>query len=262
MGWGMYIITHSSNPQISQLEEKYHIAQKLGSAKDKLLSELHSNINLDPLNLVELGHDHDKIKLLDPDSLQEGVPEHDLEKDRSTQQLLRGSNTNSNGNNNDNNNSAKKHRKRIAYAITITKDGFFQDGAAVLAFSILKHSQRAQAKQGTSGLDLSLLAFVHPLVTTARPLLKQLGFAVIEAPLPINITAIHGKFLREKINNNGCCGASELIKLNAYRLTEFDRVVHMDAGKSKIEGIFSLYCWHLVSCVLHETALVIFYHIP
>ncbi len=56
---------------------------------------------------------------------------------------------------------------------------------------------------------------VHPLVTTARPLLAKLGYSVIEAPLPINVTAISGKFLREKINNNGCCGASELIKLNA-----------------------------------------------
>lgn len=31
-----------------------------------------------------------------------------------------------------------KKKKRIAYAITITKDGMFQDGAAVLAYSILE----------------------------------------------------------------------------------------------------------------------------
>ena len=33
-------------------------------------------------------------------------------------------------------------RKRIAYAISITKDGFFQDGAAVLAYSILQNSRQ------------------------------------------------------------------------------------------------------------------------
>lgn len=32
-------------------------------------------------------------------------------------------------------------RRRIAYAITITKDGFFQDGAAVLAYSIYNNSR-------------------------------------------------------------------------------------------------------------------------
>ena len=32
-------------------------------------------------------------------------------------------------------------KRRIAYAITITKDGFFQDGAAVLAYSIYNNSR-------------------------------------------------------------------------------------------------------------------------
>ena len=129
----------------------------------------------------------------------------------------------------------KARRKRVAYAITITKDGFFQDGAAVLAWSIIKQAQHS--KQDT---DISLVAFVHPLVVEARPLLRQLGFHVIEAPMPINITAIEHKFLREKINLNGCCGASELIKLNAYRLSQYDNVVHMDADTMVINPIDEL----------------------
>ena len=32
-------------------------------------------------------------------------------------------------------------KRRVAYAITITKDGFFQDGAAVLAYSIYNNSR-------------------------------------------------------------------------------------------------------------------------
>lgn len=113
-------------------------------------------------------------------------------------------------------------RKRYAYAITITKDGFFQDGAAVLAYSIMKYSQNAP-------YDISFIAFVHPNVTSSRPGLQRLGFHVIEVPIPINVSAIKFDFLREKINKNGCCGSSELIKLTAYRLMQYDRVVHLDA---------------------------------
>lgn len=101
-------------------------------------------------------------------------------------------------------------RKRIAYAITITKDGFFQDGAAVLVYSILKSSVN-------SPYDISFVAFVHPNVTLARDGLTKIGFHVIEVPIPINTSAIKYDFLREKINKNGCCGASEMIKLSSYR---------------------------------------------
>ena len=147
-------------------------------------------------------------------------------------------------------------RAKVAYVITITKDGRFGDGAAVLAYSIMKNSQQGVGTQeplgitalrGSSGsssssssgdsggggvaapdYDISLIALVHPLVKE-RGVLVKLGYHVIEVPLPINITAIDGKFLREHINNNGCCGATELIKLSSYRLTQYDRVVHMDA---------------------------------
>jgi hypothetical protein len=104
----------------------------------------------------------------------------------------------------------KNKRRRIAYAITITKDGHFQDGAAVLAYSIYTVSKGKD-------FDVSLVAFVHPNVTTSRPALQRLGYHVIVCPTPINSTAIPWAFLRDHINKNGCCGASELIKLNSYR---------------------------------------------
>jgi hypothetical protein len=116
----------------------------------------------------------------------------------------------------------KPKRKRYAYAITITKDGFFQDGAAVLAYSIMKYSWNAT-------YDISFVAFVHPNVTLARPGLAKLGFHVIEVPIPVNRTAIKFDFLREKIDKNGCCGSAEMIKVTAYRLTQYERVIHLDA---------------------------------
>ena len=124
-------------------------------------------------------------------------------------------------------------RRRIAYAITMTKDGPFQDGAAVLAYSILRISKNKD-------YDTSLVAFIHPEVVTSRPILQRLGFHVIECPTPINTTAIRFTFLREKINKNGCCGAAELIKLNSYRLLQYDRVIHIDADTFFLNSIDEL----------------------
>jgi hypothetical protein len=106
--------------------------------------------------------------------------------------------------------STTSNRPRIAFIISITKDGLFQDGAAVLVYSIIKYTQKRD-------FDVSFIAFVHPNVTTSRSGLEKLGFHVIETPIPINTSAITFEFLREKINKNGCCGAAELIKLSSYR---------------------------------------------
>jgi len=115
-----------------------------------------------------------------------------------------------------------QRRQRYAFAITITSDGPFQDGAAVLAYSIVRVSEK-------KNYDVSLVAFVHPTVTTTRPILARLGYHVIEVPTPINASAIKFKWFREHIDKNGCCGSSELIKLNSYRLEQYDKVIHMDA---------------------------------
>ena len=89
--------------------------------------------------------------------------------------------------------------------------------------------------------DIGLLAFVHPNVSSSRPLLIQMGFQVIVAPTPINTSAIRYEFLRTKIDKNGCCGASELIKLNSYRMIEYDYVVHLDADTFLLNPIEELF---------------------
>jgi hypothetical protein len=67
----------------------------------------------------------------------------------------------------------RKPRKRLAYVITITKDGYFGlDGAAVLAYSIIQSSNQ----NSTSQYDISFIALVHPNVTTTRAGLQKLGF--------------------------------------------------------------------------------------
>lgn len=70
-------------------------------------------------------------------------------------------------------------KRRIAYAITISKDGSFQDGAAILAYSIYEASKNFND-------IISFVAFVHPRVVTSRPALKRLGFHVIEGNMISN----------------------------------------------------------------------------
>lgn len=60
-------------------------------------------------------------------------------------------------------------RMQIAFAITITRDGKFQDGAAVMAYSIDKAFR-------DDGIDIAMIAFVHPDVNTSRPFLEKVGY--------------------------------------------------------------------------------------
>ena len=128
---------------------------------------------------------------------------------------------------------------RIAYAVTVTQEpkassvGFL-DGAAVLAQSV-----RSAHKRSRYGAP-AFVAFVSPRISRkTRASLRGIGFRSIEKQLPIAPEKIEGSFLRklwteptEKFPDptmrGGCCGAWELLKLYAWTLTEYERVVHVD----------------------------------
>lgn len=63
----------------------------------------------------------------------------------------------------------KTKKKSIAYAISVTADGPYMDGAAVLAHGIRKIS--VQSKYG-----MELIAIIHPNVTTSRTALTRAGW--------------------------------------------------------------------------------------
>ena len=110
----------------------------------------------------------------------------------------------------------------------------FLDGAAVLAQSVLKAHQRS--RYGAP----AFVAFVSPRISQkTRSSLRGIGFRSIEKQLPIAPEKIEGSFLRklwteptEKFPDptmrGGCCGAWELLKLYAWTLIEYERVVHVD----------------------------------
>jgi hypothetical protein len=68
----------------------------------------------------------------------------------------------------------------------------------------------------------------HPDARECSWPLRELGFELLECPTPVNISDIRGEVLRERIVNNGCCGARELIKLEVFRLSKHPIVIHMD----------------------------------
>ena len=117
-------------------------------------------------------------------------------------------------------------RPKIAYAITVTKDGSFLDGALVLGYAARKYHD---AKKGfPSDFDVDLVAFTAPSVKTSIPILKHFGWKIMERPLPVSIDEIENQEYAQKMRNSGCCGADEFLKLWAYTLTDYHRVIHLD----------------------------------
>ena len=77
-------------------------------------------------------------------------------------------------------------------------------------------------------VEIELVAFVVPSVITSRAVLQRHGWRIIERRLPVEIDDIENKDYAESMRNSGCCGADEFLKLWAYTLTEYHRVVHLD----------------------------------
>lgn len=115
----------------------------------------------------------------------------------------------------------------IGIASTITACGTdrFTEGAAVLKYSIDLTSING-SKGGKYNYKMYILH--HPDALECALPLKDLGFELLERPTPVNVSAIQGDVLRERIVRNGCCGEKELIKLEAFRLVQHPIVIHLD----------------------------------
>lgn len=85
-------------------------------------------------------------------------------------------------------------KKKIAYAITITKDGPFLDGALVLGYSAL------EAQKSSSKYTADLVAFVTPEVVHARPVLESYGWKILERDLPVSLDEIESEEYVKKVH--------------------------------------------------------------
>ena len=134
---------------------------------------------------------------------------------------------------------AISNKKKIAYAITVTKDGHFLDGALVLGHSALKVHDAS--KGYNSEYDAELVAFVTSTVQYARPVLEKYGWKVLERPLPVELSEIRNEKYVTNMRSSGCCGADEFLKLWAYTLIDYHRVVHLDMDSIVYQNMDELY---------------------
>mmetsp|Transcript_3145 Transcript_3145/g.7377 ORF Transcript_3145/g.7377 Transcript_3145/m.7377 type:complete len:342 (+) Transcript_3145:275-1300(+) len=121
----------------------------------------------------------------------------------------------------------------IGWVVTITgcggpSDTIITDGAAVLKHSIHLTSIHGSSGNNNGKYDYQMYAIYHPEGEACALPLKDLGYELIRRETPVAVQDIKGKFLRKKIESNGCCGEKELIKLEAYTLTDHPIVVQLD----------------------------------
>ena len=104
----------------------------------------------------------------------------------------------------------------------------------MLAESIRRATRR-------SAFGTALVAFCVADAPRAQTVLGALGWRVLVKGVPLDISTIRGEFLRGRIPNAGCCGANELIKLYAFTLTEYHRVVHLDIDMLVLQPMDELF---------------------
>ncbi|KAI2499561.1 hypothetical protein MHU86_14922 [Fragilaria crotonensis] len=128
----------------------------------------------------------------------------------------------------------------IAYAVSITGCGSdpLSEGAAVL-----KHAIHLMSVQGNSKAryDYRMYAIVHPDAVSCGMTLEELGYTILKRDTPVAVKDIQGEYLRSKIEQNGCCGEKELIKLEAYTLVDHPVVVHLDLDTLVLKPLDDLF---------------------
>lgn len=117
-------------------------------------------------------------------------------------------------------------KSQIAFVVTITSCSGHKgipfeivEGAAVLRYSIAQNLLR---------YDFEMYAFYHPDAVDCASTLQELGYTVQARDTPVAVEDIQSDIVRERIVKNGCCGEKELIKLEAFTLSEHQVVVLMD----------------------------------
>ena len=137
-------------------------------------------------------------------------------------------------------------RLQVAFAITaldfsaeldkrtVSKADLYFDGAAVLAHSVALTQNRTR-------LAVDMIALVVATATTASSRLSSLGYRVIASSVPVQRHEIRRKYLRDTIETAGCCGSMELIKLRAYQLVEYDRVLVLDMDSIVLHSLEDLF---------------------
>jgi len=128
----------------------------------------------------------------------------------------------------------------VAFAVSVTGCGSdpLTEGAAVL-----KHSIHRASIRGTLGgrYNYKMYAIYHPNAIACAKTMEPLGYELLEREVFVKVADIEGEYLRTNIEKNGCCGEKELIKLEAYTLTQHPIVVHLDLDVLVLQPLDDLF---------------------
>jgi hypothetical protein len=145
----------------------------------------------------------------------------------------------------------------VAFVVTITGcDNHFGrekfhafDGAAVLAYSI--HQNSVHGPNGGK-YDYDLYVFHHPDASKCALPLEKLGYIVQERDTPVAIADIRNVEFKTQLQTSGCCGERELIKFEAFTLTQYPVVVLLDADTLVLQPLDRLFDFVLNSTNVPE----------
>ncbi|CAN0003734.1 unnamed protein product, partial [Ectocarpus sp. 4 AP-2014] len=116
----------------------------------------------------------------------------------------------------------------VAFAISVTSLELPTASTMLDSAEVLIQSIRAACK--LSRYRCEALALTLPSVSQeGRQHLEGMGWRVVEKDLPVAVEDIENETYRKHVVKSGCCGANEFIKLHAYTLTQYHRVMHVDA---------------------------------
>ena len=143
----------------------------------------------------------------------------------------------------------------IAHAVSLIKCSKgpsvagFLDAAAVLRHSIHRQSVHYAGGHGNSTAptvppsrySYKMYAIVHTSCAAHAAVLRKLGYTILVRDHPIKKDEIRGKWLRDHIEAENCCGSAEFIKLHAYHLTDHPVAVHWDMDVAILKPLDDLY---------------------
>jgi len=134
-------------------------------------------------------------------------------------------------------------KTKVGVVIAVTKEpkvGGYLDGGAVLANQVHSHLKNYP--------DVELIALCGPDSGKWAPesfkLVEKAGWKPLKVELPVQVKDIgdeHGKYLKEELPKSGCCGPAELIKLEAFRLTQYERVIMLDTDTLILHNLDELF---------------------
>lgn len=140
--------------------------------------------------------------------------------------------------NNDNNGLA------VAIVITLTSDLSHGSSGYLDSAAVLEHSIRTHVHGGKySKVHTIVLCGPNTTTWSSDTWIKvaKAGWEPKRVELPVSLNEIENKGFRKEVQNSGCCGEAEFIKLHAFSLVEYDRVMLLDADSFILQPVDELF---------------------